>query len=108
MGAMSARRAHRPAPPASSPICASIGIRPMPLFDAHSRTQLRRSYAEAWTRHADGKPLTPLETLICDVIGAHPEYQHLLADAEAAAAFEPDSSGQADNPFLHMGLHIAV
>jgi hypothetical protein len=78
------------------------------MFDTHNREQLRRSYAEAWAKLAAGKPLMPLEALICDIIGAHPEYQPLVADAEAAAAFEPGSSGEADNPFLHMGLHIAV
>ena len=80
----------------------------MPAFDAHSREQLRRSYVEAWTRHLGGAPLTPLQALIADVIGAHPEYQGLMQDAETASAYEPAAEGAADNPFLHMGLHIAV
>lgn len=80
----------------------------MPAFDTHSREQLRRSYADAWAKYTAGKPLLPLEALICDVIALHPEYQALLADPNAAAGFEPDSNGDSDNPFLHMGLHIAV
>jgi hypothetical protein len=80
----------------------------MPAFDSHNREQLRRRYAEAWAKHTAGTPLMPLEALICDVIGAHPEYQPLVADADVATAFEPESGGAADNPFLHMGLHIAV
>ena len=80
----------------------------MPSFDAHSRDALRRSYAEAWAKHRAGTPLSPLEAMMCDVIGLHPEYQGLVANSIAAAAFEPNAHGDADNPFLHMGLHIAV
>jgi len=80
----------------------------MPAFDASSREQLRRSYVEAWTRHLSGAPLTPLQALIAGVIGAHPEYQALMRDGDAATAFEPSAGGAAENPFLHMGLHIAV
>jgi hypothetical protein len=80
----------------------------MPAFDASSREQLRRSYVEAWNRRSSGAPLTPLQALIADVIGAHPEYHSLMSDADAATAFEPAAGGATENPFLHMGLHIAV
>jgi hypothetical protein len=80
----------------------------MPAFDTHSREQMRRGYVEAWSRHLEGAPLTPLQALIADVIGAHPEYQLLLRDAETAKAYEPAADGDTHNPFLHMGLHIAV
>jgi hypothetical protein len=80
----------------------------MPAFDTHSREQLRRSYVEAWSRHLEGAPLTPLQALIADVIGAHPEYQLLMRNAETANAHEPAADGDTHNPFLHMGLHIAV
>jgi hypothetical protein len=80
----------------------------MSVFDNYTREQLRRTYAETWAKHLAGSPLTPLEALIADVIGTHPEYQSIVADADTALAFEPDASGAADNPFLHMGLHLAV
>jgi hypothetical protein len=80
----------------------------MPAFDTHSREQLRRSYVEAWSRHLQGIPLSPLQALIAGVIGAHPEYQALMRDAETASSYEPPAGNTADNPFLHMGLHIAV
>jgi hypothetical protein len=79
----------------------------MPAFDTHSREQLRRSYVEAWSRHLSGAPLTPLQALIADVIGVHPEYQPIMRDADAASLLET-APGPAENPFLHMGLHIAV
>ena len=80
----------------------------MSVFDNYTREQLRRTYAETWAKHLARSPLTPLEALIADVIGAHSEYQSIVADADAALAFEADAAGAADNPFLHMGLHLAV
>jgi hypothetical protein len=80
----------------------------MSVFDSYTREQLRRTYAETWAKHLARSPLTPLEALIADVIGAHSEYQSIVADANTALAFEPDTTGVADNPFLHMGLHLAV
>jgi len=79
----------------------------MSMFDSHSREQLRQSYIDAWRKRAAGGVLSPLEALIADVIGAHPEYQPVLEDA--ARALELDFATQSEeNPFLHMGLHMAV
>jgi Domain of unknown function (DUF1841) len=80
----------------------------MSTFDGYSRDQLRLAYAEAWAKHLAGLPLTPLEAQITDVIGVHPEYRHVVADADSAIAFEQNAVGAADNPFLHMGLHLAI
>jgi hypothetical protein len=76
-------------------------------FGGHTRDELRQSYADAWRKHLERAPLTPLEALIADVIALHPEYQVLMRDAAAARAFEPDAT-PGENPFLHMGLHLAV
>jgi Domain of unknown function (DUF1841) len=80
----------------------------MTVFDSYSRDQLRQTYADAWRKHLAHSPLTPLEAMIADVIGAHPEYQAMVSDQDAAGALAPDSSGGTQNPFLHMGLHLAV
>lgn len=80
----------------------------MSAFSSHSRDQLRLAYAEAWAKHLARTPLTALEAQIADVIGAHPEYQRIVADAGTALGFESSTGGAADNPFLHMGLHLAV
>ncbi len=77
------------------------------MFDSYSREQLRLTYAQAWAKHLAGAPLTPLESLICDVIGLHPEYQGIVGDADAALSFEIGAGGE-ENPFLHMGLHLAI
>jgi hypothetical protein len=78
----------------------------MSLFDGYSRDQLRLAYAQAWAKHLARSPLAPLEAQIADVIEAHPEYQRIVADADTAVEF--DSGQAAENPFLHLGLHLAV
>ena len=72
------------------------------------RASLRRVYLEAWRRHRDGQPLEPLDAQIVDVVSLHPEYHSLLEAGEAI--LESDwRPGDGDvNPFLHMGLHLAV
>jgi hypothetical protein len=77
------------------------------LFDSHSRDELRKTYAEAWRKYTAGLPLTPLEALIAEVVGLHPEYHPLVHDAQLALTFTP-SAESGENPFLHMGLHLAV
>jgi hypothetical protein len=80
----------------------------MSVDAGYSRDQLRRGYTEAWRKHLAGAPLSPLEAMIADVIALHPEYQALVADAADALAFEPAALSGKQNPFLHMGLHLAV
>ena len=76
-------------------------------FGGHTREELRQSYADAWRKHLERAPLSPLEALIADVIALHPEYQALMQDAGAARGYESGAS-PAENPFLHMGLHLAI
>jgi hypothetical protein len=80
----------------------------MSLFDGYSRDQLRLAYAQAWAKHLARSPLAPLEAQIADVIEAHPEYQPIVADADSAVGFEQSGAEGLENPFLHMGLHLAV
>jgi hypothetical protein len=80
----------------------------MSLFDGYSRDQLRLAYAQAWAKHLARSPLAPLEAQIADVIAAHPEYQRVVADADSAVGFEQNTAEGSENPFLHMGLHLAV
>jgi hypothetical protein len=79
----------------------------MTPFDSHTRDQLRQTYADAWRKHLAHAPLTPLEAMITDVVGVHPEYQAAVGNPGALAA-TPGRSGELENPFLHMGLHMAV
>lgn len=80
----------------------------MPFFDTQSREDLRRVYVEAWRKHRAGTPMEPLEAQIADVIALHPEYHAALEDLEGALARDYTPEGGQSNPFLHMGLHLAV
>ena len=80
----------------------------MPFFHDQSRDSLRRRYVEAWRKHREGQPREPLEDQIATVVEEHPEYHALLecADAALESDYTPDD-GQS-NPFLHLGLHLAI
>jgi len=71
------------------------------------RTRLRRYYLQAWEKQQAGTTLEPLEALIADVIGQHPEYHSLLQSEDALNKDFAPEQGQS-NPFLHMGMHISL
>jgi len=73
-----------------------------------TREEIRRAYAEAWDKARRGDALSGSERRIAEVIGEHPEYQAIVESGEAAleAEYLPET-GQT-NPYLHMGLHIAI
>ncbi|MFI4868833.1 MAG: DUF1841 family protein [Steroidobacterales bacterium] len=79
----------------------------MTLFADQSRDALRASWREAWRKWRERVPLQPLEAQIADVIAEHPEYQPLL-QSETALQQDFPGHGAAENPFLHMGLHLAL
>lgn len=65
-------------------------------------------YLEAWRKFSAKQPLEPLEAQIAAVISEHPEYLVWIEAGDSAldAEFSPESGRQ--NPFLHMGLHLAI
>src|SRR5437870_4214626 len=69
---------------------------------------MRRMYLESWRKFSEQQPLEPLEAQLAAVIAEHPEYLEWIEAGEAALAaeFTPESGRQ--NPFLHMGLHLAI
>ena len=80
----------------------------MPFFHDQDRSALRRRYAEAWRKRREALPMEPLEHELATVIEEHPEYRAFIEDdADALARDFPPEGGQA-NPFLHMGLHLAI
>ncbi|MFO7304994.1 MAG: DUF1841 family protein [Gammaproteobacteria bacterium] len=80
----------------------------MPFFDTQSREELRRTYVEAWRKYRERLPMEPLEAQIADVVAMHPEYHATLEDPERALAQDYTPESGQSNPFLHMGLHLAV
>lgn len=72
------------------------------------RNQLRQMYLDAWQKHQAGTLLSPLESLISEIIGMHPEYHALFEKGIETLDkdFMPESGES--NPFMHMGMHIAI
>jgi hypothetical protein len=75
---------------------------------SQDRESMRRYFLDAWRRAIEGQPLEPLEAQIAQVVRAHPEYHGLLENPDAALSrdFLPESGET--NPFLHLGLHLAI
>lgn len=63
-------------------------------------------YADAWRKAVGGRVLSPLESQIAAVVGDHPEYVQVVEGRQMEADFSPE--GGSTNPFLHMGLHLAL
>ena len=77
------------------------------IFDGMSRDQLREMYRSAWRKFKAEQALSPLEKQIVAVINEHPEYRVIIESAAADLANYSPRSGQL-NPWLHMGLHLAI
>jgi hypothetical protein len=76
------------------------------MIFGQDRQELRQMYADAWRKAQAAEVLSPLEAQIAQVIEDHPEYQSALSDEAREASFAPEVGKT--NPFLHMGLHLAV
>jgi len=78
------------------------------MFFDQNRDSMRRHYVESWRKAKTGLPLEPVEQMIADVVADHPEYQPLLEAEDKALGREYLPEQGETNPFLHMGLHIAI
>ncbi len=56
----------------------------------------------------ENQSLEPLEIIISRVISEHAEYHYLLTKPDAAIEHEYRPEAGQTNPFLHMGMHIAL
>ena len=78
------------------------------MFAGQTRDELRGMYFAAWRKFRAGQPLEPLERQIAAVIAEHPEYHAWLEAGDSALTAEFAPEGGQMNPFLHLGLHLAV
>ena len=76
------------------------------MIFGQDRNELRQMYFDAWRKSKTGALLSPLEAQIATVIEDHPEYQELMTEGKTDASYSPE--GGQTNPFLHMGLHLAI
>ncbi len=80
----------------------------MPVFGGQSREQLRQMYRDAWRKYTARQPLEPLEAQLAAVIAEHPEYIPLIESGPQTLGDDYTPEGGRENPFLHMGLHLAL
>ncbi len=78
------------------------------MFFGQDRNQNRQVYFQSWDKFKRSQPLEPMETLIAELIRLHPEYHDFFDNIEQNQEqdFTPEM-GQT-NPFLHLGMHIAI
>ncbi len=73
-----------------------------------TRDQARAFMIEAWRKRRARLPATPMELMVSDLIGAHPEYHGLFEAGEGALQRDWTPEGGETNPFLHISLHVSV
>ena len=76
------------------------------MIFGQDRHELRKMYVDAWRKHLAGRPMSPLEAQIADVIAEHPEYRDAITGDDLDRDYTPE--GGRANPFLHMGLHLGI
>ncbi len=78
------------------------------MFAGQDRGQTREVFFRAWRAHRDGRPLEGVEKLIVQVLLRHPEYHPVLEQPETARERDYSPEAGEANPFLHLGMHIAI
>ena len=76
------------------------------MIFGQDRHELRKMYVDAWRKHLAGRPMSPLEAQIADVIAGHPEYHDVINGDDLDRDYTPEDGRT--NPFLHMGLHLGI
>ena len=71
---------------------------------------MRQYFFNVWHKANTGgqTALEPLELLVASIIEQHPEYHALLSNPDSSLEQEFHPEGGHSNPFLHMGMHIAI
>jgi len=75
---------------------------------SQDRQQTRSIFFRAWHNYRNGLPLEGIEKIIIDVALRHPEYRIHLENPKRYEDSDYSPEMGATNPFLHMGMHIAV
>ena len=78
------------------------------MMDTPNSAELRKLYFDSWHKAKNNQLLSPMETIIVDVISRHPEYHPLFESIESFEAWQHERFQLNSNPFFHMGMHIAI
>lgn len=77
------------------------------MFYGDQVQDTRQFFCKSWQKYQSKMALEPLEKQIVQVILEHPEYHKLIEQvATDDQPYFPELG--ASNPFLHMGLHLAI
>jgi hypothetical protein len=75
----------------------------------NDRNNARQFFFLVWNKyHQQDTQLEPLEQLVLGVILEHPEYHKFLENQEDGLIQDFTPEMGTSNPFLHMGMHIAL
>lgn len=78
------------------------------MFYGNNVQDTRQLFFDSWAKYKTKKPLLPLESEIVEVIRVHPEYHAMLEQPEKLKEKHYFPETGESNPFLHMGLHLAI
>lgn len=73
-----------------------------------NRDSARQVFIGTWKKYLEKRSLETLEQQVLAVILEHPEYHEILSDQQSALTEEYAQEEGRSNPFLHMGMHIAI
>ena len=72
-----------------------------------NQNETRLFFYSSWQKWQNRQPLTPLEEQIVTVITEHPEYHSFFTTPATLESNYFSELGET-NPFLHLGLHLAI
>ena len=78
------------------------------MLFTQDRTRTRELYRAAWRKHLAGEPLEPLEKQVVSLLEDHPEYHRAMQGRDDVLDHDFTAEDGAENPFLHLGLHLAL
>ncbi len=73
-----------------------------------SQADVRRFFCGVYAKARSGAALEPMEMLVSQWIDEHPEYHATLADVDAALRDMAKVDPSAENPFLHLSMHLSI
>lgn len=78
------------------------------MFFGDTIQETRQMFFTSWEKFQNKKLLSPLENEIVQVLLAHPEYHKIIEQSNRFQEHSYYPELGETNPFLHMGLHLAV
>lgn len=78
------------------------------MLFGQDRNAMRKVFFDAWQKKREQQALEPMEAIIAQIIELHPEYHSTIETPESSQDKDYTPEGGETNPFLHMGMHIAI